>query len=125
MSLIQPFLLFCVLAAALTGFVRFRSVFLERILVLVFTVIACILVVHPGITTLVANMLGVGRGADLLLYVVTIVFLFFFLLAYSKFLHLERVLTRIVREFALLHAVVPNTPEECREYDPKGQAVPK
>ena len=107
MSLIQPFLLLFVLAGALVGFVRFRSASLERILVLLLTVMACIFVVYPGATTWIANRLGVGRGADLLLYVITIMFFFFFLLTYSRFLHVERVLTKIVRELALNNELVP------------------
>jgi hypothetical protein len=107
MNLIQPFLLLCVLVGALVGFVRFRSASLERILVFLFTVMACIFVVYPGATTWIAHWLGVGRGTDLLLYVITIMFFFFFLLTYSRFLHMERVLTRIIRELALSNALAP------------------
>lgn len=62
---------------------------------------AAIVVARPEVTTSIAQFLGVGRGADLILYaaIITLLILVFQLhIAHHK---LERQLTEIVRQQAL------------------------
>lgn len=58
----------------------------------------------PGMTVVVARFLGIGRGADLILYCSVIVMLAGFLMVYTRLRALRRDLTRVVRELAILDA---------------------
>lgn len=58
-------------------------------------------VLMPDQLTLVANWVGIGRGADLVMYLVAIGFLFFALHTYLKFAEYERRLTELTRALAL------------------------
>jgi hypothetical protein len=58
-------------------------------------------VLNPTQVTRLANLLGIGRGADIILYTVTLAFLsgaFFF---YAQHLRLERKLSRLAGYIAL------------------------
>ena len=57
-------------------------------------------------TDVVANWVGVERGADLVTYVLDVVFLFMMLLYYTKFVELQQRTTSLVREIALLRAQI-------------------
>jgi hypothetical protein len=63
-----------------------------------------IAVIFPELTNDIANFVGVGRGADLINYVVEVVVLFVLLHYYTKFVELQRQLTDVVRELAILRA---------------------
>lgn len=62
---------------------------------------AAIIVSLPGITTIFAQTVGIGRGADLVIYLAT--FLLFLLVFHLHLMHdrMERTLTEIVRQEAL------------------------
>jgi hypothetical protein len=62
---------------------------------------ASIVIILPNTTSVVANWLGVGRGADLVLYASVIgLFLFVFKL-YISLDHVEHQLTKLIRREAL------------------------
>ncbi|MBX3162394.1 MAG: DUF2304 domain-containing protein [Deltaproteobacteria bacterium] len=63
-------------------------------------------VVFPDATDDVANFVGVGRGVDLITYLIEIAVLFVLLHYYTKFVELQRQLTDVVREMAILRAEV-------------------
>jgi hypothetical protein len=67
------------------------------------------MVVFPDITARAAVAVGVGRGADLVTYLVEIGTLFVLLHYYTKFVELERRMTVMVREMAILRAEVERT----------------
>jgi hypothetical protein len=48
--------------------------------------------------------MGVGRGADLLLYLAIVLGGFLFLLVYSKIKRIERDITEVVRQMAILQS---------------------
>jgi hypothetical protein len=48
----------------------------KKILLLFFVPVAVVFVLFPDLSTSIANSVGVGRGADLLLYGVTVVLIF-------------------------------------------------
>jgi small membrane protein len=77
-------------------------------IVLVFALLACggAAVVFPDLTQRVADAVGVGRGADLVTYLVEVGTLFVLLHYFTKFVELERKLTDAVRELAILRAEV-------------------
>jgi hypothetical protein len=80
---------------------------------------AIVSILNPGLTTKVANFLGVGRGTDLLLYALTAVFLYVVTGVYLKFRDVERQLTVLARRHAIdearraahLHAAQIRSPD--------------
>ena len=58
-------------------------------------------IINPGVTTAAANMIGVGRGADLLLYVLFIAFLLYIVSQYIKSQDQRDSLYRLARRVAL------------------------
>lgn len=58
-------------------------------------------VLMPDQLTALANWIGIGRGADLVMYLVSIGFLFFALHTYLRFAEMERRLTQLARHIAL------------------------
>lgn len=79
---------------------------------------AALAVVFPESTNDIANFVGVGRGADLILYVMGVVVLFTLLHYYTKFVELERKLTEVVRELAILRAEAERTERAARPDEP-------
>jgi hypothetical protein len=75
-------------------------------IVIVFAVLAFagIAVIFPDITAEAAQFVGVGRGVDLVTYLVEIGTLFVLLHYYTKFVEVERRMTHVVREVAILRA---------------------
>jgi len=72
-----------------------------------FVVGAVYAIVRPNDTTVVAHWLGIGRGADLLLYALVIAFLFTTISAYMRFKDLELRYAQLARAVALEGARVP------------------
>lgn len=71
-------------------------------------VIGCVwAVIRPDDLTVVANWLGVNRGTDLLLYMVTLAFLFVTVSTYIRFREQELRYARLARAVALSNAVPP------------------
>ncbi|MFN0249232.1 MAG: DUF2304 domain-containing protein [Kofleriaceae bacterium] len=63
-------------------------------------------VVFPDITQDVADAVGVGRGADLVLYITIVMVMFVLLHYYTKFVELQKNVTDLTREIAILRAEV-------------------
>ena len=106
MHLIQPLLLGALLLA-LVFYLRFlRSSLRDRALALIFFVLACVAVLVPNSTQTVADFVGVGRGTDLTFYLFAVGFVYFVVLAYSRFSRLDRAMTEMVRRLAILEADV-------------------
>lgn len=80
---------------------RVRSVFTDRLIYLAFAIVGIGLVIDPNFATRMANLLGVGRGADLLFYLFIIVSLFYSAAMTSEVNRLKRQVTSLVRELAL------------------------
>jgi len=64
--------------------------------------VAVLAVIFPGATTWVANAVGVGRGADLVIYLLIIILGFASLILYRRMLYLQRQLTAVARAVAIL-----------------------
>lgn len=64
-------------------------------------------VVWPQSTALVATALGIGRGADLILYCTVVATMIGFFYVYTRFRRLDRQLTLLVRRLAVLNAQPP------------------
>jgi hypothetical protein len=59
----------------------------------------------PRTTMVVARALGIGRGADLILYCSVFVMLIGFFYVYTRFRKLDRAFTLLVRELAIEHPI--------------------
>ena len=73
-----------------------------------FVLAAVYAIVQPDDTTVVANWLGVARGADLLEYALIVAFLFTTLSTYMRFKDLELRYAQLARAVALEGARVPD-----------------
>jgi len=62
---------------------------------------AGIAIARPDVTTALARLLGIGRGADLVIYLVAIAFLVSVFYFYHKYRQLSSELTEVVRSIAL------------------------
>jgi len=63
-------------------------------------------VLFPESTDQIANSVGVGRGVDLITYVLEVAVMFVLIHYYTKFVELQRQLTTLTREMAILRAEV-------------------
>jgi hypothetical protein len=94
---------------------------LGKLGILTLLVFAVVAVLFPNSTNDVAHAVGVGRGADLLLYCVTIVFLFSLL---SQYLHRQddqKKVEAIARKFAILQADQDqHNKDALKKYNKKG-----
>ena len=95
-----------------------------RLIVLFMLGTGAYLVWQPEHTNAVAQMLGVGRGADLLLYVWIVLTLSVILLLYLKIVEMNQMLTEIARRLTLLNPIPPQVvdDEHCgsRTRGPRG-----
>lgn len=72
-----------------------------------FVIAAVYAILRPNDTTIVANWLGVDRGADLLSYALVIAFVFTTLSTYLRFKELEVRYAQLARAVALQNAQTP------------------
>lgn len=79
----------------------------RRIATLAFACFAVVAIVTPSLTTTLAHMVGVGRGADLLLYALVVAFLAQVLSAFRRNAARERQITHLARRIALDAAAPP------------------
>ena len=71
---------------------------------LILWISAAIAIARPSITMQIAHALGIGRGADLVLYCAILGMLIAFFLVYIRFKRVERDITRLVRHIAISEA---------------------
>ena len=95
-------------------FSRLRSSVLDRLVVVFFSILGISMVIAPDWTNWAANLVGVGRGADLLIYLAIIGFGFVILLFYSKLKALDASITDLARSVAIERAVGPSGSEPKR-----------
>ncbi|MFX0537040.1 DUF2304 domain-containing protein [Ornithinimicrobium sp. Y1847] len=85
----------------------------RRLLLVGFVVLAVAAILFPRLLTQVAQLLGVGRGADLLLYGLTVFFFGYVAASYRRMRQMEQQMTVLARELALRDAV-----HDAREHPP-------
>lgn len=98
-------LLVTAIAVVVVSFLRNRNAMRfqagKKLLFGLFVVGCLVAVVNPDGLTSVAHLVGVGRGADLILYGLVIAFVFVSLNTYLKFRDYEARLTRLARRLAI------------------------
>ena len=75
---------------------------------------------EPEITTTVARLLGIGRGADLLIYGVVIAFVISWFYFYQQHRKLQSALTSLVRKLAVDEALKRDDPTADTTREPPG-----
>jgi small membrane protein len=81
-----------------------RHLAIRRTLVLLALVVGIVIIIAPGLLSLVAHALGIGRGTDLLLYAFIVVSLFYVVTDYKRSLQQSRTATQLARELTLTEA---------------------
>ena len=74
---------------------------IQRLFMLFFILAAGSSIIAPQVWTFAARLLGVGRGADLLLYITVLAFLAFVGGTYRRFRRLENDMAEMARQLAL------------------------
>ena len=85
----------------LRGYAGARHQAIRRLLLIAFVVLAGASLLVPQLWTSAAELLGVGRGTDLLLYLTIVTFLGFVATSYLRFRDLQRQITAMARRLAL------------------------
>lgn len=81
-----------------------RHLAIRRVLVLAVLAAGVIVVLAPGWLSALANLVGIGRGSDLLFYTAIVAFLFYVVTDYKRSLETQRAATRLARELTLTRA---------------------
>lgn len=81
-----------------------RGIAIRRLTLALVMVSAVVAVIFPNLTNALASVLGVGRGTDLLLYGLIVVFLGFAVTSSAHNRRLDRQITDLARQIALTEA---------------------
>ncbi len=104
MALIQILAIIFVIFAIWRVFSEFRRHDLkltEFIMWLIFWLAVAVAFITPDSLTRLANLLGIGRGADLVLYVAVIVVFYLMFRIFVRLEKMERNITKVVRQDAM------------------------
>lgn len=85
-----------------------KQLAVRRLIIIAFAVFAVLTVMFPTVLTRVAHLVGVGRGADLLLYATVLVLLGFLALQEARTKNAEKRTTYLARRLALDEAEPPS-----------------
>jgi hypothetical protein len=109
MTLIKLLLLAAIVVVGLLAFRGSRKALhkvLWRAYVVLVVVAAGLSVMFPDLLTSLAQLVGVGRGADLLLYVLVVTFMLVSVVLFRRLNELERRYTQLARTIAVRDAGV-------------------
>ncbi len=98
--LIPAFALFALASAVMKWKRREMSSGVLTLLV-IFWIAVAVVVLLPQTAQMLASLLGVGRGADVVVYTAVVVMMYLLFRMYVRIEHLEREITKLVREIAL------------------------
>ena len=101
MTPIQFILIIGFLFTGLFYFVRLRNRIADVLLLFVLVAAAVLFILFPDWTNVLAKKLGVGRGADLVLYIGIVLFYFVVLKLYARMRKLEQQITDLIRKQAI------------------------
>jgi len=104
MNLIQITLVLTSAVIVVLYFARMRSQLLDRAVGVTLFITSLVTIIRPGLTTTIAHYFGVGRGSDLIFYLMISGLAFLCVVLYTKIRKLEETQTIIVREIAIREA---------------------
>jgi hypothetical protein len=113
--------------AAIGWFVFLRRNKLPFHIVMVFALLGAgaTAVISPDTIDTVAHLVGVGRGADLVTYFSLVGVLFVLIHYYSKFVELQRNLTTVTRDLAILRTELEHDRPARSTNPPSAPAEPR
>src|SRR5688500_936543 len=82
----------------------FRNRVFNMLFFVVLFMLGIIFVINPDITTKIAEFVGVGRGVDLVIYLLLLVFFFLFIALFYKSRNIDKTLIELVRKIAIKEA---------------------
>lgn len=97
-----------------------KQLAVRRLLIICFAIFAVLTVIFPTVLTEVAHFVGVGRGADLLLYATVVVLLGFLALQEARAKNEEKRTTHLARRLAIDEAETP-VAYRARVLDTRGE----
>ena len=77
---------------------------IRRLFMFAFVIVAIVSILFPQWLSYIANLIGVGRGADLLLYALVLAFLISVATTYRRNVQVNRRITHLAREITLARA---------------------
>ena len=108
MNLIQILLIIVAAATLIIYLGYFRSVLRDRLIAFGLFASVATAVLFPEYTTTIANAVGVGRGTDLILYLLVVGSVFAVVMMTSRLMSIENTLTELVRQLAIMNADRPD-----------------
>lgn len=108
--LLMGIMLFGVLA--IRGRASVRHVAFRRVAALLVLLLGFVGVLYPALVTRLAHAVGVGRGTDLVLYVLVVAFLLTTATLLRRITELERRSVTLARHLAILQALQPGPDPE-------------
>lgn len=126
--LIQYLLLAC-FGAVMVGLLRhrrsLRSVAVRRLLLMLVSVAGIGAVLRPGLTTQVAHLVGVGRGADLVLYLLAAASVFVWAGLHLRLREYDEQLVLLARRLAIAEALARRAEVTAPPAAAAGLALPE
>ena len=104
---IQILLTVVLLGIALASLQSFRNRLLYRLAFLAILLVGITFTLVPDIPVRLARLLNVGRGVDVVFYLLFVGILFLFIIFYRRLLSHDETLTFIIRQNAIRHAERP------------------
>ena len=105
---IQLLLSILLLVVAIASLRLFRNRLLYRLFFVAIVLTGILFVAVPELPYFIANSLGVGRGVDLVFYLLFTGFLLLIAVIYRRLLQHDVVLTQIIRQNAIKHHKGPH-----------------
>ena len=99
--LVKFILFFLIAGLIIVYFSKVRSQLLDRLVILFIGGFGIALVILPDIASWLAHLVGVGRGADLLMYISLTGIMYVLILIYSRLNELEAQITHLARDIAI------------------------
>jgi len=94
---------------------KIKTVLIQRLFYIIVTLTGFVFIIFPDLSSKIANILGIGRGADLIFYVFMLFSWFWFLAFSMKMRQSDRKITAIVRFLAVENPLktleTPKTPD--------------
>lgn len=78
---------------------------------------ACVLIIKPELASMIARMLGIGRGTDLVFYVAVLLAVFYAMFTYYRLCDIRKDITLIVRHIAIAEHQIPAENERVESKD--------
>ena len=101
LKLVKFLLIPLVVGLVFVYFAKIRSQLLDSLVVLLIAGFGIALVIWPEMANGLAHLVGVGRGADLLMYISLMGIMFLLILIYSRLRALEANITYLARDIAI------------------------